>query len=488
MGLLEQMRSSSDSTGMQVILVIVVAAFILVYASPQGDRSAIVAEVNGERIMDTEYTRAYQDASRLREQQLQKTLDESERQQLQDEVKQQLIDRELLLQRADDLGVHVSDYEVGRTIAMRFQEDDGKYSEKLYERSLKMRQMSRGAYEEELRENLTVSKVIELVSLGVTLSDRALKDEYVRNRTQVDLELVEIRPLRMQADVEVTPEDVKTWLADEDNLSLVKQAYDDDFDRLYSRPERVRYSMIRLAVEPDGPNKSDLVALLSKVRQEAEQGADFAELAKKWSEDPSALQGGEKGIQAVKFLAPQDAVALDGLEVGSLTKVYTTEADVRLLKLEERIEADQDELEDVQDQIAERLLQKERADERANAARREVLAEWSETGELPQDVLDTYGLTARTTGLIPTTRSSPLSPPQALLDWSRTAEVGAVRPDAYEENGTWTIVQLESREEPDMESFEENKEQERERLLFQRRQEFLGQYVEGLRSQATIVN
>ncbi|MEO0606419.1 MAG: SurA N-terminal domain-containing protein, partial [Myxococcota bacterium] len=473
MGLLEQMRSSSDSTGMQVILVIVVLAFVLVYAAPQGDRSAIVAEVNGERIMDTEFNRAYQNASRAREQQLQKTLNDAERQDLQEQVKQQLIDKELLVQNASALGMQVSDYEVGRTIARTFQED-GKYSEKQYERYLKMSQMSRGAFEEELREDLTVAKVEQLVTLGVTLSDRALKDEYVRSNTQVDLELVEIRPSRIQRDVEITADDVTAWLADEDNASQVKQAYDDDFERLYSRPERIRYRMIRLVVEPDGPNKSDLVAVLNKVRKEAEGGADFAELAQKWSEDPSALQGGDKGLQAIKYLAPQDAVAIDGLEAGSLTKVFPTETDVRLLKVEERIAPETDELESVQDSIAERLLKKERADERANDARRDVLAKWSEAGELPQDLLDQYGLTARTTGLVATFRNSPISPPQAILDWSRTAEVGSVRPDAYEENGVWTIAQLENREEPDMDAFEENKERERESLLFQRRQAFLG--------------
>lgn len=487
MGLLEQMRSSSDSTGMQVILVIVVLAFILVYATPQGDRSSIVAEVNNVRIMDTEYSREYQNAARVREQQLQKTLNEAERKQLQADVVDQLINRELLVQKADELGIEVSDYEVGRTIASTFTED-GKYSKAQYERYLKMTQQAEGAFEEELRETLTVEKVQQLATLGVTLSDRALEDEYVKSNTKVELELVEIRPGRMQRDVEVTDADVTAWLADEDNASQVKQAYDDDRDRLYSRPERVRYRMIRLAVEPDGPNKSDLRAILSKVRDEVEAGASFEEEAKKWSEDPSALQGGDKGLQAIKFLAPQDAVAIDEIEAGGLTRVYTTENDVRLVQVVEKVAPEEDALEDVQDSIAKRLLEKERADERANEARREILAAWTESGEVPQELLDKYSLVARTTGLVSTYRDSPLSPPQAILDWSRTAEVGSVRPDAYEEGGVWTIAQLESREEPDMAEFEANKDKERESLLFQRRQAFLRDYVQGLRSQAKIVN
>jgi len=485
MGLLEQMRSSSDSTGMQVVLVVVVLAFILVYASPQGDRSAIVAEVNGTRIMDTEYSRAYQNASQMRERQLQKTLNDAERSELQEQVKQQLIDRELLVQEAERLGVHVSDYEVGRTIARTFVED-GKYSEKQYERYLKRTQISKGQFEEELREDLTVGKIEELATLGVTLSDRALEDEYVKSNTQVDLEIVEIRPARMQREIEITDDEVEAWLADDVNAADVKQAYDDDFGRLYSRPERVRFRMIRLVVQPDGPNKSDLVAILNQVRTEAEGGEDFEVLAKRWSEDPSALQGGDKGLQPIKLLAPQDAVAIEGLAEGDLTKVYPTEDDVRLLKIEERLEAEVDELEDVRDQIARRLMKKQRSDERANEARRQILAQWSETGEVPQDLLDEYGLTARTTGPMPTFRSGPLSPPQAILDWSRTAEVGAVRDQAYEEGGVWTLAQLESREEPDMEEFEANKERERESLLFQRRRAFFSDYLQGLREEATI--
>lgn len=487
MGVLESLRSSSDNTGMQVILVMVVIAFIGVTAIQPGERSRVVAEVNGTRIMDTQFDPAFRDAQRQEEQRLQKTLNEDERNELVGRVEQQLIERELLLQEAENLGVHVSDAEVGKMIARSFRRN-GSFSESDYERYIKFNGTTKEKFQEKLREDLTAQKVLELASLGITLNDRSLRDEFVKAETKVELELVEIQPTRMQQSIEVSEADVTAWLGESDNASLVKSAYDEDFDRLYNRPEKVRFRMIRLAVEADGPNRSDLVAILNEVRKEAEGGADFAELAKTWSEDPSALQGGDTGMREVKLLAAQDAVAIDGLKVGELTKVYPTETDLRLLKIEERIDAEVDELEAVQSQIAERIIREERANDQANEARRGLLAKWGESGELPADLIEKYGLTSRTTGLIPTFRQGLVGPPQAILDWSRTADVGGVRPNAFEERGTWTLAKLVSREEPDLTEFEENKDRLREQLLLQRRQAFVGQYVKGLRDNATIVN
>ena len=67
MGVMESMRSSSDSTLMQIVMVLVVLSFIGWYAVPQGDKASIVATVNGERIMDTEYRQLSSPAKARRE-------------------------------------------------------------------------------------------------------------------------------------------------------------------------------------------------------------------------------------------------------------------------------------------------------------------------------------------------------------------------------------------------------------------------------------
>src|SRR5688572_17203432 len=108
MGLLEKMRSSSDSTFIQVVMALIILSFIGFYGQPNGDRSGVIATVNGTRILDTEYHRALREELRM----VQRTLSDAEQKQLGEQVRQQLIERQVLLQEARRLGLEVSDSEV----------------------------------------------------------------------------------------------------------------------------------------------------------------------------------------------------------------------------------------------------------------------------------------------------------------------------------------------------------------------------------------
>ena len=91
------------------------------------------------------------------------------------------------------------------------------------------------------------------------------------------------------------------------------------------------------------------------------------------------------------------------------------------------------------------------------------------------------------TDLIPTQRgTNPLAPPQIVLDAARTAQIGSVLPEVFEENGVYYVAQLTERTEPDMAKFEEEREEIRERVLGGRRMEFYQGWVDDLKAQATI--
>lgn len=485
MGLLEQMRSSSDSTFMQVVLAMVVVAFILMYARQDGDRVGVTAVVNGERIMDTELIRSYRDQMARMERQRGRTLSDPEQQQLRDQVRQMLIQNEVLRQEAVRLGLEVSDEEVARELLSQFSGEDGKFSQENYERFLKYSHLTEDAFEAQMRKYLLVEKLRNVARLSVTLSAAELEDAYREQETQVSLKMVQVRPASF--DFEVT-DDVRTqWLAA--NEAQVKEAYDQDFERLYNHPEQVRYSMIRLAVVPDGPPLSDLVPMLTDVREQIEKGADFAELARTWSEDPTASNGGDVGLRPVKQLSQQDSQAIEGLAQGEMSKVYSTDTDVRLIRLEERVAAYQDDLESVTDEIADRLIKAEKVRELALAfARDELLPAWQTSSEVPESMLAEHDLAATSTGLIATQQKgfSLFGPPQELLDAARETEVGQVLPEVYEGSGIYFVAQLEERSEPDMERFENEKTMIRESALAQERETFLNQWTDNLVSTASV--
>ena len=91
--------------------------------------------------------------------------------------------------------------------------------------------------------------------------------------------------------------------------------------------EEVRARHILVKTEKEA---KDVIAQLDK-------GADFAELAKKYSTDPGAKSGGDLGFFTKKEMVPAFAEAAFGLKVGSYTKApVKTEFGWHVIKLEER--------------------------------------------------------------------------------------------------------------------------------------------------------
>ncbi|MBX2799082.1 MAG: SurA N-terminal domain-containing protein [Myxococcales bacterium] len=473
---------------MQVILAMVVVAFVGMYMRPQGQKSGIVATVNGVRIMDTQYGRAYRSQLATEERRQNRTLSDAEQKSMGEQVKQQLIRRELLLQEAARLGLHVSDEEVARQVMEipGLADKEGRFSREEYQRFLKRQQFTQAEFEERLREDLLASKLAGLATIGASLSEPALREAYVDRETQVTVKMVELRPSLFEDKVTITDEDRASWL--EQNSELVGETYERDFDRLYNHPEKVRLSLIRLAVLRDGPSLADLVPKLNAVRESVVEGKDFADMARRWSEDPSALNGGDLGLRPIMQLSLPASEAIEGLAVGEMSKVFTTDSDVRLVRVEEREEPRVDTLEDVTDAIADRLIRSERVPEMAASfAQDELLAGWQTAGEAPEELLQANGLVATDLGPISTISSGgPFGPPQSVLDAARTAEVGSVLPEVFEERGTLYVAQLVERVDADMEKFEEDKETLRETLLANRRNEFFEEWVADLRARATI--
>ena len=192
-----------------------------------------------------------------------------------------------------------------------------------------------------------------------------------------------MRPLNFEERFTITDAALADFL--DKNAERIEEEYDRDYDRLYNHPEQVRVSMIRLVLDGDGPLLADLRPVLENLREQVENGADFSDLARRWSEDPSALKGGDQGLRPVPQLSISDQEQLEDLEVGQLTKVFATDTDVRLLRVEERIEPSVDAFDDVRDQIAERMIRSENVPKMAaDFAKDQLLEQWRTTGEVPQ--------------------------------------------------------------------------------------------------------
>jgi peptidyl-prolyl cis-trans isomerase SurA len=252
------------------------------------------------------------------------------------------------------------------------------------ERAMRARQLNPGTDQAAMLDALITDKIIqkEVSDKGIVVRDEDI-DRYIDNikernkvndeglkqalaaqgltvesyRTQIreEIQKAQLMNREIRGKVNVTPEDVQRYY--EAHLSE------------YSTPERWQIAHIVFRLEPDAP--PDRVAAVTAKAEEVsgriKKGADFAEMAKQYSEDASGANGGDLGwFKQGEMLEPIEKAALQ-LKVGAVSAPVRTKVGLHLIKLEAREGAAHQKLDELADQIKQQLY---------NAALEERFQKW----------------------------------------------------------------------------------------------------------------
>jgi len=116
------------------------------------------------------------------------------------------------------------------------------------------------------------------------------------------------------------------------------QAYYDQHKDKFTEPEQVRVSMILLKVDPSSPQAkwNGATEEGAVIARRLRAGANFAELAKLHSGDPSAAKGGDLGYVHRGMLPDPAQAAVDKLQPGAITDVVLLLEGVAVLRLDDR--------------------------------------------------------------------------------------------------------------------------------------------------------
>ena len=98
MSILERMRGSTDSTPMQIVLVLIVVAFIGWFSLPQAETVQVAVEVNGERVLAQEFGLRLGEAIRMEQMATGRRPDDTREAQIRAEVKDKIDLEELAKQ------------------------------------------------------------------------------------------------------------------------------------------------------------------------------------------------------------------------------------------------------------------------------------------------------------------------------------------------------------------------------------------------------
>lgn len=195
------------------------------------------------------------------------------------------IDRELLLQKSKDLGIHVSPEQLEEGL-QRVKSTFG--SEKRFQNMLTRQQTTLDQYKIELKTDIVIERFI----------------------------LQKIEP---QARLE--PNEAKEF-------------YEKNKDR-FRTSDTVKASVILIKIDPEGDAKASKAAhkKIQSIRAQINDGADFADLARKLSQDSVAARGGDLGyFTKERMFAPFSDRAFK-MKPGELSEVFQTQYGYQILKM-----------------------------------------------------------------------------------------------------------------------------------------------------------
>ena len=143
------------------------------------------------------------------------------------------------------------------------------------------------------------------------------------------------------------------------------RAYYETHRELFTEPEKVRLSLILLKVDPSSPRSAWEKAAeeAGRLHERLRKGADFAELARLHSADPSAGRGGDLGYVHRGVLPdPIQKQVVDALEPGVVSQPVVLLEGLAIVRLEDRRPPKLHAYNDVR-QRAEQLLAREQGEQ-----------------------------------------------------------------------------------------------------------------------------
>ncbi len=491
--MLDFLRRNSSSVVIQVIFAIIVVVFIFWgVGSSQSNASRAVAVVNGVEIKDGEFSRAYR--SEVYRQKRYRELKDADLERIRAEIIDQLISREVLAQEARRQGVVVSDHELRKEITdmPAFRGDDGKFSPDKYREVLKNNNTEDARFEADLRGDLMVRRLQDLIRRSVTVSPDEVLEDFRKRSEQVNLEFVRINPSLFKDKVDTGEAATGAWLAA--NSQKAQERYDSRFETEYNKPRGVKALHILLRSA-----EGDDEALKAKVKAKADElhtralTEDFAELARQYSEDFSARKGGDVGwVDEKRAGAPygeeEFKKAMATLEAGKVSEVIPTSQGYEIVKAVEIREPKTVSFEEARKDIAKELMVEEEGPKQARALADSLVKDFA-AGASIEGKTAGLDLKVQETGdfnfsedRVPRLGQSPELAQVAFT--LRTPGQGPQQ--VFDVGGSMVIVRLKSRQEADMSAFEKEKASATDQLLLSRQGEAMKGWIDNLKASATI--
>ncbi len=419
---------------------------------PTGPRGA-AAKIDGSEVTYNQFARAYRQELERGKQQFGVDFDPAMFKVARNTI-DKLVDQEIMFKTAQANGVDVSEDEVVAYLAKApiFKDEKGQFKEENFKNRLKMQGYNEATALKDLRRDLTVQKLNQLMVGTSFIPKSAARFDYQIKETKLNVEYVKLSP--ETSPVVVSPEEVTEYSAAEQNKSKI-EAYFAQNSGEYNRQEEVKarhiliqYAGARNALgESAKRSKDEAKKLATEVLAKAKATQDFAALAKAATDEPSGkTSGGDLGFFTKDKMVKEFSDAAFSLSAGSLSEVVESPFGFHIIKVEAKKAAEVKTLDMVKNEIAKVLLTKEKAPALLKAKADEVFKTVKESGKLPGGLKwEETGEYSATAASIPKIGSETVFK-DALLGLKNAGDF-IVAPMLVQDS--WYIARLKSRKLPD---------------------------------------
>jgi peptidyl-prolyl cis-trans isomerase D len=321
-------------------------------------------------------------------------------------VGQQLVQQQVLLAEADKLGISATDDDVSHFLHQgqfgQFLFPNGQYIGEDRYKDFIARQfnMSVDQFEGEVKNEIVIHRLESLITGGVTVGDQEVKDLYRKGNIKVKFDYAvissdDLRKTINPADSELeaffknnaarysaavpeerkvsyfafTPNDLPGGVPQPTQQEI--QAYFSAHQAEYSTPDQARSRHILITVPAGADAKTDAAAKAKAegILKQIQGGANFADLAKKYSDDPGSKEkGGELPVAQHGAMVPEFDKAIFSQKIGD-TQIVKSQFGYHIVQVEERQAAHQQAINEVLPTIQATLIRQKEAQAQDNYAK-----------------------------------------------------------------------------------------------------------------------
>ena len=299
------------------------------------------------------------------------------------QVVQQLINEDAMAYEATRLGIHVSDEDVLAEVRVQvppsFFKADGTIDQDMLSAALAQQNITIADFLEKIKQTILVNRLRQVVMDSVVVTKSDAEQEFKRRGEKVQVDYVVVKPAMFDAQVQIAPAEVDAYYKnskavyntpEKKSLAIVlintaaleaaliptdaelQSVYNQSLDRFRS-PEQVKVRHILLKTNPAKKDDAQVQARAEALLKQLKGGADFGEMATKYSEDTgSKAKGGDVGFIARGQMVKPFEDAAFSLKPGEMSGLVKTTYGYHILQVEEKQDAHVKPLAEVKDVLS----------------------------------------------------------------------------------------------------------------------------------------